>query len=70
MADGPAGYSSQKPTADDHGAQSTGQVGAPPIDYSKVGAQDTGGGLDDIDQRPEQGQNPYEGMTKEPDRKS
>ncbi|BBD09170.1 VWA domain-containing protein [Desulfovibrio ferrophilus] len=66
-ADGPAGYSAQRPTAEDHGAQATGTVGAPPshVDYSNVGAQDTGGGLSDQDEHPEQGHNPYAGMSKE-----
>jgi len=54
-------------TPDDNGAQPVNHMGAPPstVDYSNVGAQDTGGGLDNIDERPEQGDNPYEGMTKE-----
>lgn len=41
-------------------------VGAPPpdVDYSNVGAVDTGGGLME-DERPEQAPNPYEGMTPE-----
>ena len=41
------------------------QVGARPseVDYSNVGAVDTGGGLDGVDENPEQGHNPYEGMS-------
>ena len=40
-------------------------AGASPssVDYSNVGAQDTGGGLTEEDERPQQGVNPYEGMS-------
>ncbi len=49
------------------GAQPVGAVGAPPpsVDYSNVGAVDTGGGLTEADERPEQGHNPYAGMSTE-----
>ncbi len=53
------------------GVQPGVQVGVPSgmrtgaqIDESKIGARDTGGGLDDME-RPEQGRNPYSGMTNE-----
>ncbi len=67
VEDGPAGYSAHRPTTDDHGAQADQYVGARPstVDYSNVGAVDTGGGLTEEDERPEQGQNPYEGMSTE-----
>ena len=45
------------------GVQPGVQVGAQ-IDESKVGAADTGGGLD-VEESPAQGHNPYEGMTDE-----
>eukprot|EP00828_Plagiopyla_frontata_P018018 TRINITY_DN23196_c0_g1_i1.p1 TRINITY_DN23196_c0_g1~~TRINITY_DN23196_c0_g1_i1.p1 ORF type:complete len:425 (+),score=143.45 TRINITY_DN23196_c0_g1_i1:238-1512(+) len=46
-------------------AQPVGQVGASPstVDYSNIGARDTGGGQTEEDERPEQGHNPYEGMS-------
>jgi Ca-activated chloride channel homolog len=67
VADSQAGYSIQQPTADDAGAKPIQHLGALPstVDYSNVGAQDTGGGLTPENERPEQGHNPYEGMTKE-----
>ncbi|MDC0336242.1 VWA domain-containing protein [Pseudodesulfovibrio sp.] len=69
VADGPAGYGQKITTIDDSGAQGDStHIGARPsaVDYSKVGAQDTGGGLDDIDnERPDQGDHPYQGMSKE-----
>lgn len=68
VEDGPSGYSSTPnlPAGVD-ASQHTGQVGAPAsnVDYSNVGAVDTGGGLTAEDERPEQGHNPYEGMSKE-----
>ncbi|WDP87019.1 MAG: hypothetical protein HUN05_19370 [Desulfobacter sp.] len=71
VADSQAGYSIHQPTADDHGAQAQPQVGAPMTDaditakLAAMEARDTGGGLTPENERPEQGNNPYEGMTKE-----
>ncbi|MBN2061715.1 MAG: VWA domain-containing protein [Deltaproteobacteria bacterium] len=67
VADSQAGYSRQRQLPPGEGAQHIDQVGAPPpnVDYSNVGAEDTGGGLTEADERPEQGHNPYEGMSKE-----
>ncbi len=67
VADSQAGYGAKIVTADDAGAKPQEQVGASPstVDYSNVGAQDTGGGLTPENERPEQGHNPYEGMSTE-----